>query len=222
MYLYLVLLWLLVAYSGAGHSAEIHKWVDKDGNVHYSDSPPSDVVTELIKPQPAPSKDDIRRTQATTDLLIEQQRVSADQRAQEHQEKRLQKADSQVTAIEEERVCLDARMQLVVLKAREPVYRDDQGKWRARWRYDSYNGERIYLDDADRPTALTRARKNMEVHCVVDPQAQDFARTRWILSERCAAAKADLEFLERPDARNWNPKTQFEKQRRLVQLYCEE
>ncbi len=223
MYLYLVLLWLLVAYSDAGHSAEIHKWVDKDGNVHYSDSPPSDVITEKIQPPPAPSKDDIRRAQAAANVLIEQQRASADQRAQGREEKRLQKADSQVTAAIEERVCLDARMQLEVLKAPQtPVYRDDQGKWRASWRHDTYKGERTYLDDADRPTALTRARKNVEAHCVVDPQAQDFARTRWILSERCAAAKADLEFLERPDARNWNQKTAFEKQRRLVQTYCED
>jgi len=86
VYLYLVLLWSLVAYSDASHSAEVYKWVDKDGNVHYSDSPPSDVITEEIKPPPAPSNDNIRRTQARTDLLIEQQRASADQRAQVREE----------------------------------------------------------------------------------------------------------------------------------------
>jgi len=86
MYLHFVLLWLLVGYSDAGHSAEVYKWVDKDGNVHYSDSPPSDVITEEIKPPPAPSNDNIRRTQARTDLLIEQQRASADQRAQVREE----------------------------------------------------------------------------------------------------------------------------------------
>ena len=219
MYLQSVLLWLLVAYSAAGHSAEVYKWVDKDGNAHYSDSPPSDVITEEIEPPPDPTKDNIRRTQARTDLLIEQQRASADLSAQEHQEKRLQKAESQVTAIEE-RVCLDARMQLEVLKEQNPVYSDDQGKWRTSWQHDTYKGERIYLDDADRPTALTRARKNVEAHCVVDPQAQDFARTRWIFSELCAAAKADLEFLERPDSHD--PKTVVEKQRRIVQTYCED
>ena len=93
MYLHFVLLWLLVGYSDAGHSAEVYKWVDKDGNVHYSDSPPSDVITEEIKPPPAPSKDNIRRTQARTDLLIEQQRASADQRAQDREEKQIAEAE---------------------------------------------------------------------------------------------------------------------------------
>ncbi len=104
VYLHLFL-WLLVAYSGAGHTAEIHKWVDKDGNVHYSDSPPSDVITEKIQPPPAPSKDDIRRTQAATDLLIEQQRASADQRAQEREEKRLQIAEAERI----ERLCVSQK-----------------------------------------------------------------------------------------------------------------
>ncbi len=94
-YLYLVLLWLLVAYSDAGHSAEIYKWVGEDGKVYFSDSPPSDVITEKIQPPPAPSIDDIRRKQAATDLLIEQQRLSADQRAQEREEKRLQIAEAE-------------------------------------------------------------------------------------------------------------------------------
>ena len=94
MYLYLVLLWLLVAYSGAGHSAEVYKWVDEDGKVYFSDSPPSDDVnTEKIRPPPAPSKDNIRRTQARTDLLIEQQRASAYQRAQEREEKQIAEAE---------------------------------------------------------------------------------------------------------------------------------
>ena len=113
-------------------------------------------------------------------------------------------------------------MQLEVLKEQRPVYRDDQGKWGANWQFDTYKGERTYLDDTDRPTALTRARKNVEAHCEnpADPQAQAFARNRWIFSERCAAAQADLESLERPAAKN--PKTVVEKQRRLVQLYCED
>ena len=67
----------MVAYSDAGHSAEVYKWVDEDGKVYFSDSPPPDIVTEKIKPPPAPSEDDIRRTQARTDLLVEQQKVSA-------------------------------------------------------------------------------------------------------------------------------------------------
>ena len=108
MYLYLVLLWLLVAYSGAGHSAEIYKWVGEDGKVYFSDSPPSDVVTEKIEPPPAPSEDDIRRTQARTDLLVEQQKVSADQRAQEREEKQIAEAEREAERIEE--LCANAKL----------------------------------------------------------------------------------------------------------------
>ena len=81
--------WLLAAVAtvfAASAGSEIHKWIDKDGNVHYSDSLPSGVDTELIKPPPTPSKGDILRTQVRTDLLIEQQKASRDQRAQEREE----------------------------------------------------------------------------------------------------------------------------------------
>ncbi|MCP4878380.1 MAG: DUF4124 domain-containing protein [Gammaproteobacteria bacterium] len=50
---YLIYLTLLASTSlGAG---SIHKWVDEDGNVHYSDAPPITAKTENVRVQSAPS-----------------------------------------------------------------------------------------------------------------------------------------------------------------------
>lgn len=153
MYLCLVLLWLLVAYSDAGHSAEIHKWVDKDGNVHYSDSPPSDVITEEIKPSPAPSKDNIRRTQARTDLLIEQQRASADQRAQEREEKRLRQDIAEEQAIDRAILCSRARRSLYALLQPRAVFTTNE------------RGERVYIPDTFRQAEIEEQKRVVAATC---------------------------------------------------------
>ncbi len=152
MYLHL-LLWLLVAYSGAGHSAEIHKWVDKDGNVHYSDSPPSDVLTEKIQPPPAPSKDGIRRTQAATDLLIEQQRVSADQRAQEREEKRLRQDIAEEQAIDRAILCSGARRSLYALLQPRAAFTTNE------------KGERVYIPDTFRQAEIEQQKRVVAANC---------------------------------------------------------
>lgn len=101
--------WLLVAVAmvfAASAGSEIFKWIDKDGNVYYSDLPPSGVDTELIKPPPTPRKGDIIRTQVRTNLLIEQQKASVELRAQERDEKRLQRAIDAQQVADIENLCL--------------------------------------------------------------------------------------------------------------------
>ncbi len=152
-YLYLVLLWLLVAYSEAGHSAEVYKWVDEDGKVYFSDSPPSDVITEKIEPPPAPSKDDIRRAQVAADLLIEQQRVSADQRAQEREEKRLQKAEAEQQAVDRAILCSRARRSLYALLQPRAAFTINE------------RGERVYIPDTFRQAEIEEQKRVVAANC---------------------------------------------------------
>ena len=49
---------------------EVYRWVDKDGNVHYSDKAPVDCVPERIETDPAPSTEDVERAQARQKKLI--------------------------------------------------------------------------------------------------------------------------------------------------------
>ena len=153
MYLYLVLLLFLVAYSDAGHSAEVYKWVDEDGKVYFSDSPPPDIVTEKIKPPPAPSEDDIRRTQARTDLLVEQQKVSADQRAQEREEKRLRQDIAEEQAIDRAILCSRARRSLYALLQPRAAFTTNE------------RGERVYIPDTFRQAEIEEQKRVVAAMC---------------------------------------------------------
>ena len=148
--------WLLAAAATVftvSAGSEIHKWIDEDGNVHYSDSPPSDVETELVKPLPTPSRGDIIRTQVRTDLLIEQQKASADLRAQEREEKRLQRAIAAEQALESKELCIRAQQGLYALRTPRPVFSIGE------------KGERIYVDDELRYSEIERMKSIIAANC---------------------------------------------------------
>jgi glutaredoxin len=51
-FLRLCLSLLGLALSAAAFAEDIHKWVDKDGNVHFGDRPPENVRTQVITVKP--------------------------------------------------------------------------------------------------------------------------------------------------------------------------
>ena len=148
--------WLMMAVAtvfAVSADSEIHKWIDKDGNVHYSDSPPSGVDTELIKPLPTPHKGDIIRTQVRTDLLIEQQKASAELRAREREEKRLQRAIDAQQIVDIENLCISAQQSLYALQMPQPVFSIDA------------SGERVYVDDEFRYSEIARMKSIIAANC---------------------------------------------------------
>lgn len=210
---------LLLLFAGHAFAAEIYKWVDQDGKVHYSDAKPPDAQAEEIrveKPEVSdPDEGELRRRR-----LLEQADIDAARRVEE---KRTEKAAREVQqqALEvAQQACLKARIRLEILGEQLPVYADSEGNLRASWEFDTYKGPRQYIDDANRSTALAQAKQAVEDNCdkPYDRQAQANARRIWIYSERCSAAKADLEALQRPRAKA--PKDSIEAQRQLVDRYC--
>ena len=49
---------LLVAASLTAMASEVYKWVDEEGNVHYSDTPPENVESERVQVDVAPPRGD--------------------------------------------------------------------------------------------------------------------------------------------------------------------
>ena len=49
------LIYLTFIFFSTANAGDIHKWVDEDGNVHYSDSPPVSVSTKQVRVIGAPS-----------------------------------------------------------------------------------------------------------------------------------------------------------------------
>lgn len=75
----LLALALLLAAAGAG-AAEVYRWVDADGKVHFSDSPPPGVAAERLAIKSAPtdpaavdlaeSTREVRENQAAADAIV--------------------------------------------------------------------------------------------------------------------------------------------------------
>jgi hypothetical protein len=83
----------------------------------------------------------------------------------------------------QEQYCLEARQQLAILQEMQlPAYRDEHGKFHAKWKYDTYQGKREYLDDAMRASAIEQAREKVAAYCKHpdDAKEQELARKQWI------------------------------------------
>lgn len=52
-------------------SAELYKWTDKDGKVHFGDCPPADCEAEVVEVQPAPSESAVEEAREIADRLKE-------------------------------------------------------------------------------------------------------------------------------------------------------
>ena len=200
-------------------SAEVYKWVDEEGRVHYSDKPTDTHKSKEvdIEPGPSPEKIEKAREQAEKQKQRVHEKTVADQL---EKEKRLAEKEKRLA---QEQYCLEARKQLAILQEMHlPVYLDEQGKFRAKWAYDTYQGKREYLDDAMRASATEQAREKVVANCKHpdDAKEQELVRMRWIRSEYCAKHKAELEALEDPSTHA--AKQDIEKKRQLVKMYCED
>jgi len=197
----------------------VYKWVDEKGGVHYSDKPTDTHKTEEVNIEPGPSPEEIKKASEKAEELKQRFHKEYDS-DQLEAEKRLEEKEEQLA---QEKQCLEARMQLAVLQELNlPAYRDEQGEFRAKWKYDTYQGNREYLDDAMRASAIEQAREYVIASCVNpdDAKEQELARSKWIRSERCAKHRVELEALERPGSRAVTQ--DLEKKRRLVKMYCED
>ena len=79
-----ILLSLLVSMSNA--FADIYKWVDKDGQTHYSSTKPENRQADTIKSPPAV---DPNETQIRIDALIKQQKIATEEKGLTEEERKL-------------------------------------------------------------------------------------------------------------------------------------
>ncbi len=127
----------------------VYKWVDKQGRVHYGDSPPLDQPAETVRTPPPPSDEEVLRAQSRLDGIVEREgaaRAEAQQREQEAAAGARDEAQRQAR-------CLTARRDLHVLELERPVYRVDE------------KGNRVFLEDDQRAKELSRARQQVKDHC---------------------------------------------------------
>lgn len=135
-------------------SAEIYRWVDAQGHVHYSDRPVPGatrvvgIVTHATNPAAVAERND----------SAQQQRQAEQTAAQKEQTDRAaaKTVDKDVAKIQEER-CKKAREDYRVATESQRLYRVNK------------DGERVYLSDQELTEARINARKALDEACGKQP-----------------------------------------------------
>ena len=195
--------------------AQVYKYVDEDGNVVFTDEPAENAdseVVELAPYDPPSTPTPIGRVRHNDQL---------DQDLQQIDRKRIDNLVQEQVS-DHARRCNEARVALEVLHQGMPVYRVGDGKYRAHWSGDTYEGPRVYLSDTERESAIEAQIHKLALNCT-DPlslEQQNEASASWYNNEKCMAARVNLEDLLRPGSRA--PDQSIEERQKIVDRYCNE
>ena len=126
--------------------AEMYKWVDERGKVHYGDKPPAQAKSKKTIQAPPPASADGAKTYQEREQEFKKRRTAA----QEAETKAGKDKESQAT---KQANCDRAKGAVRMFESGERV-----GQVTAQ-------GERVVMNDADRSKELAQARKDMAEWC---------------------------------------------------------
>ncbi len=145
----IILFTLLIAFTGQNWAGKIYKWVDENGQIHYSSKKPDNQDVETVKvkkgPKVAPkqTKDsDVTDQSSTTDS-------DDDVEARAAAKKQLAAAD----AVNNKKQCELARKNYAALNASVRVVRTNE------------KGETVRMSDDERLNSLLTAQKSIDQYC---------------------------------------------------------
>lgn len=130
--------------------AEMYRWVDSQGHVHYSDAPPpagaksSKTIDTPTSGAPA---------QATKSKTLQEKDMEFRQRQTAQAEAQAKKDKEEADAKQKKQNCEAARANLRTLESGERVTTMNE------------KGERIFVDDAARSKGIEEARKGVDTWC---------------------------------------------------------
>ena len=136
-------------------NAEIYKWTDADGNVHYGDRPVGDGMSENAQVEVvavASRRTSVERVQETIDAGLAR-RSAADEARSEREAARKEAEDARAEAEDRAEKCTAYRARLEKFVTSRRLYRMDD------------NGERQYLDDTQMATAREQVQQRVEEYC---------------------------------------------------------
>lgn len=134
--------------------AEIYKWIDKSGQVHYSQRAPVDRdATEIESKVGAPAAEEAQRAHQRIEMLLEEQRRHREERLEAARHAAREKAARERIKEMRRDLCLRAQNNLWNLLQGRPVFRIDE------------KGERIFLADADWAAEIERQKAAIKAYC---------------------------------------------------------
>ena len=214
---------LMIFFSCSASAAEIYRWVDENGKVHYSDTKPGQgEKAEEVKPQirnPAePDEGEIRRREYLKSAdLLDAEKEAEERLSQPDRERQMAEGISQRRKAGR---CREARVKYGVTFEEMPIYWTEYGDIRPDWSRDYYVGSREYIADKDRPAIRDQITDELYRYCD-DPLNQDLqvaAYNDWVDQEYCRVEELDLEMALKPRTRT--PDDEVERIRARIAQYC--
>lgn len=176
-----------------------YKWVDRQGQVHYTDTPPPagtahEVIAAPHLPSPeVPAPPSVTPQVPPVEVLLGQPVLGT------------------AAAGRDDDRCVDALYQLQVLAGQWRVYKPGPGD------------DRTYLHDRDRPAEIERLSRERDESCGDDPSVRD---SQWrradelfqALGPECREAREKLQNMLRPTART--APSHIENQQAFIAARC--
>lgn len=143
------LLSLLLA-SPAIFAGKVYKWVDKDGNVHYSAQKPMSGAQEMkVKVRPSSSADNSETTAESSSATKQEAQEETIKVSSEKEAAEIEKRNAEIR----KKNCSVAKKRLATIKVGGRLFEVDE------------KGERHYWDDATRASKLSEAQAQVQEWC---------------------------------------------------------
>jgi hypothetical protein len=179
--------------------AEIYKWVDERGQVHYSDTPPAGVAYEIVAPphDPPPPPPQVAPPAAAAPQPAEPPKAPA--------------PTSPARPAADDGKCVDALYQIALLSEKRRAFKPRP------------DGQRTYIEDRDRPAEIERLSRQRDENCSEDQATRMSQQARagelmQSLSPDCQSAREKLDYMLDPSSRT--PESEVERQREYVRRNC--
>jgi hypothetical protein len=133
--------------------AEVYKWVDENGVVHFTDKPPRAQPSTEVEVQDDDHTGEAIPGESVYRNLIEQQSARRELRAQQKEQDVTERKARQAEQSKSVANCSRAIHYLNTLKRQCPIFYDGAGILRAQcpgYFYSFYEGDRTYIEDNER------------------------------------------------------------------------
>lgn len=150
---------LLVAFIAVFAGAQVYKWIDDKGQVHFGDRPPKEQTAEEMELPEGPSEQETEKAREQLLNTLESRRARDESRREEKigldKERELQRAEKGSNF----EICVRATQQSAVLKGKVRIF-----KLNSDW-------SRSYLEDEDRAIEIIKLNEQVKEHCKTDPDS---------------------------------------------------
>ncbi len=141
------ILLLVLGMCSATVPAQVYKWVDAQGNVHYGQNRPRGVEAEPVKVQPPGLSEEQRA------LELDKLKLKAGLGSENQEPEQGEQGSTQMPEAVRKENCRIARHNLAALAQQRRIVQTDE------------EGNLVRLDDAQRESRLEEAKKQIEEFC---------------------------------------------------------